>query len=92
MTPFSYVVIFQGVTVPEFISSVDKLPDVINWYSILPQTVFLVSNLNASQLTRLIRTNIQGITRLLVLDANTDRNGWLPEKAWDFLRKPGPPK
>jgi hypothetical protein len=86
---YSYVIVFDGLTVPEFTRAIDKLEKSIpNWYTVLPQTVFVVSPLDASKLSDRLREKIPQIRRLLVLDANTDRNGWLPQAAWSFLKRP----
>lgn len=90
---YSYVVIFEGVTVLEFAQIIDSYnAEILNWYSVLPQTVFVVSGLTASDLTKFIRNKVTGISRLLVLNAKTARNGWLPKAAWDFLNNPRPVK
>lgn len=87
----SYVVIFDGVSVPEFTRAINNFSNEIpNWYSVLPQTVFVASAYSASELTDFIRKEVKDITRLLVLDAKTDRNGWLPKPAWEFLKNPRP--
>lgn len=89
----SYVVIFDGVTVPEFAQVIDSYnAEIPNWYSVLPQTVFIVSHLTSSELTKFIRNKVTKISRLLVLNARTARNGWLPKAAWDFLNNPRPAK
>jgi alpha-D-ribose 1-methylphosphonate 5-triphosphate synthase subunit PhnL len=91
--PWAYIVIFSGVTVPEFTAIIDKHDqDILNWLTVLPHTVFIVSAMTAADLTTFLRRHVPRIERILVLDANTDRNGWLPENAWDFLSHPSPPK
>lgn len=88
---WSYVVIFEKVTVSEFTTAIDKFPKSIpNWMTVLPQTVFVVSPLTASNLNDFLREKIPTLGRMLVLDAKTDRNGWLPKNAWDFLSNPKP--
>jgi len=90
--PYAYIVVFDGVTIDDFTARIDSFPEVLNWYSVLPNTVFLVSHHPAKQLSETIRTRIRNVSRLLVVDANNpkDRSGWLPSKAWDFLRDPKP--
>ena len=88
-TLYAYVAVFSGPTMAEFTTAIDRFDDQIaNWLVLLPQTVFIVSPMNAGALTDFLRQNVPGIARLLVLDANTDRNGWLPKSGWDFLKHP----
>jgi hypothetical protein len=89
---YAYVVLFDGVdpqTMTDEIDSLEKI--IVNWYRpTLKNTIFVVSGLTAEDLAKSLRHNIDGLTALLVLDAETDRNGWLPKTAWQFLRNPKP--
>ena len=86
---FAYVAIFSGLTVDEFTRAIDRFDNQIaNWLTVLPQTVFIASPMNATALTEFLRKRVPGIKYLLVLDAHTDRNGWMPKSGWEFLRKP----
>lgn len=86
---YAYVVIFSGTSVAEFTKALDKHDDEIaNWLSILPNTVFIASALSATDLSNFLRLNVADIKNILVLDANTDRNGWLSKSAWEFFKHP----
>lgn len=61
--------------------------DIPNWMTVLPQTVFMISPHNAKKLSSILRKSTD-VDRLLVLDAKTDRNGWLPSNSWEFLSNP----
>jgi hypothetical protein len=90
---WAYVVVFDGMTVPEFTKAIDQYNDeIVNWLTVLPQTVFIVSPKPAAGLTDFLRSKLPKLGRMLVLDAKTDRNGWLPRSAWEFLSNPSPPK
>jgi hypothetical protein len=83
-----YVVVYSGVSREQITAVLDRYEDKFpDWLSMLPQTVFVVSSLTAKGVSEFLRGKLSGLSRLLVLDANTDRNGWMPEKAWEFLRK-----
>ena len=82
----TYVVIFDGVTVYDFATTLDQCGDVIvNWLSPMPFTMFVASELSATELTAYLRAKIPKIERILVLGAKADRGGRLPQSAWDFL-------
>jgi hypothetical protein len=86
------VVIFSGITPLEFTSVIDKLSSIFpNWYKPpLDSTVFVVSPLTATQIREQLKSLMPQIGYILILDAQTDRNGWLPKTAWEFLRNPKP--
>lgn len=89
---YAYVVVFSGISSEEMTEKLEEYEDtIVNWYRpSLRNTVFVVSDLPAKLLTRFLRKRIKGLSSMLVLDAATDRNGWLPESAWEFLRHPKP--
>jgi len=85
---YAYVVSFDGsVGRKRFTDAIDREAEIANWYACLPNTVFVVSALHAKPLSRLLR-EVTGVDRIIVVDANTDRSGWLPKRAWRFLREP----
>lgn len=91
VTYYAYAVTFTGVSTDTFTERIDKHPRLVaNWYRPpLPQTVFIVSIWPAKYLGERLR-RLMPIQNLLILDAKTDRSGWLPSSAWDFLREPRP--
>jgi len=85
---WSYVLVLDDtIARQEAISLVDKLPAVKNWYACMDHVVFLVSDNVASDLAATLRPHL-GKRRFLLMDAGTDRNGWLPKQAWEFMRTP----
>jgi hypothetical protein len=72
----------------EVTNFLDSRPEILNWYTPLSNAVFIVSEETAADLSNIFRTFTKDKGRFLILDANTDRNGWLPSKAWQFLRTP----
>lgn len=86
----AYVVIFSGATVHDVTNFVNLYPMYFpRWLTVLPQTVFVTSNWNPTEITNFLKQSLSEIDRILVMDAATTRNGWLPESAWRFLNQPG---
>jgi hypothetical protein len=86
---YSYVVLVHGVSPSEFTTIIDRYPDEVpNWYSPFPGAILVVSGMSATNLTTFIRSKVPSIKYILVLDTNTDRNGWMPKKAWEFIKNP----
>lgn len=86
--PWNYVLIFSdsvGNTeqVKEF---VDSRQEIIDWYQCMSNAVFIRSNYDAKSLSNIFRQFTNDTGRFLILDVNTDRQGWLPKKAWEFMK------
>jgi hypothetical protein len=89
---WAYVIIISDVPTQEFTATIDQhSAEVANWMSVLPNTIFVVSPLSARDLGAFLRRTFPGrLSRFLILDADTDRAGWLPKNAWEFLAHPKP--
>lgn len=86
--PWNYILVFSDSVgsredVKDFINSRDEI---ITWYLCMSNAIFIRSKLAATSLQKVFRefTNDKG--RFIILDCDTDRNGWLPTKAWQFMR------
>lgn len=89
-TLWAYVVVISDVPTQEFTTTIDQHSEkVVNWMSVLPNTIFVVSPLRARDLGVFLRDIFPGrLSRFIILDASTDRAGWLPKNAWEFLAHP----
>ena len=86
--PWNYIIVFSNSVgarddVKQFI---DSRPEFINWYLCMSNAIFVRSNSTANQITEIFREFTRDNGRFIVLDVDTDRNGWLPKKAWEFLK------
>lgn len=88
---WNYILIFSDSvgTRDEVKQFVDSRPEITTWYTCMSNAFFIRSGLTAKQLTDLFSkyTNEKG--RFIILNCNTDRNGWLPQQAWDFMENEG---
>lgn len=66
----------------------DQRPEILNWVRYMPHTFIIVSDKTAPQLAAIFRKLTNGKGRFLILDTQTDRDGWLPKAAWDLMRNP----
>jgi len=87
MTRYAYVLIISGTTksrsdVQKFL---DTRPEIINWYANLPNAIFLISEKTATELHESLKPFLIN-DNYIILDVDTDRNGWMPKKTWDFLK------
>jgi len=87
MNKWTYLLVFDDAvgTRREVLDFLDKRPEMLDWYACLSNAVFIVSTKTASELTSLFRSFTSDKGRFVILDTDTDRNGWLPRKALDFI-------
>jgi hypothetical protein len=79
----------ESVTREEMTAALDRIESVGNWYACLPNTIFVVSSVPAAELALLIKRQSRA-RQFILLDVDTDRNGALPKKAWEFMSNPKP--
>ena len=69
--------------VKEFLNS---RSEILTWYFCLTHAIFIRSSYTASTLQRVFREFTKDKARFIILDCKTDRNGWLPRHAWEFMK------
>lgn len=90
MTWWCYALSFDdSVSRDEMAAALDRIESVGNWYTCLPHTIFVVSSDPAAELAPLIQRQSRA-RQLVLLDVDTDRNGQLPKRAWEFMANPKP--
>jgi hypothetical protein len=87
MSRHSYLLVINGVrrSRAQVQGFLDTKLEILNWYSIFPNAIFIISEETASQLSDIIRPFVQP-DHFIILNVDTDRNGWMPRKAWDFIK------
>lgn len=90
--PWNYILVFNDSigTISQVKNYLDKQPEILSWYYCMTHAIFIRSELTAKELTDLFREFSHSRGRFIILDCNTDRNGWLPKKAWEFMRNEYP--
>lgn len=91
MSKHAYLLVFDRddfldyKTIHEKIISIDGL---LNWFHYIKSSYILITNEpSAKQLARKIQPFIPQKTYLLVEIDMNNRQGWLPPKAWDWIKK-----
>jgi len=87
--PWNYILVWSDRVgnrndIKEFI---DSRNEVLSWYLCMSNAIFIRSKLTADGLQKMFREFTSDQGRFIVLDVDTDRNGWLPRKAWDFMKE-----
>ena len=86
--PWNYVLIFSDSVgdreqVKEFVDSRQEISD---WYICMSNAILFRSKYDAKSLAEIFRRFSQDNGRFLILDVDADRQGWLPRKAWEFMK------
>jgi len=86
---YAYVVVFSGPVPVQTLKRVldsAHFPQIEKTFACFPNAIFVATELSATELSKLLKRRVRAIKRLLILDANTDRNGWMPKAGWEFFR------
>ena len=86
--PWNYIIVFSDSVgerndIKEFI---DSRPEFTNWYICMSNAIFVRAEYTAKQISEIFREYTNDKGRFIVLDVDSDRSGWLPKKAWDFMK------
>ena len=91
MDKWAYILVFDDAlgTRQEVQAFLNSRSEILNWYACLPNAIFFVSDKTAATLSEVIK-EFKGDKNALfiILDVKTDRQGWLPKKAWEFISNP----
>ena len=58
-----------------------------NWWHHLNSTWLVSTSKNAQQIWEIVQPHIDENDRILIIEIGKDYSGWLPEKAWDWIKK-----
>jgi len=90
--PWNYILVFSDSVgskddVKNFVNS---RSEILTWYLCMSNAIFVRSKYTADDLQKIFREFTKDKGRFMILDCDTDRNGWLPRKAWDFMKNEYP--
>lgn len=86
----AYIISFyqQEISDDELVTFLGTKREVLNLMRLLPNTVLIISDRNASSLTRLIDKKFPQGFFIVAEYIPYNSDGSLPGEAWDFLNKP----
>ncbi len=65
----------------------DELQASPSWWHYLESTWLIATSESASELYNRLRGHLDGGDRLLIIQAGTDMQGWLPKEAWEWIER-----
>ena len=88
MTPYLFSFNATMGTRQQVLTYLDSLPQVLNWYAVLPEAVIIISRQSSSKLSDLIHQRYPLSYFIIAEIPRDNNNGWLPKTAWDFINNP----
>ena len=87
---FAYLFVIDStqLSLIEALKIVDRLPEIENWQTVLPDAAVLVSRLNVQQLHQLLKANLLEQRYLLTVLERGKKAGWLAKRSWTFMNDP----
>ena len=64
----------------------DELKTSNKWWHFLESTWIIKTSENADEIFERLKHNLDKNDNLLVIEAGTKSQGWLPPKAWDWIK------
>lgn len=69
----------------------DKISEIVNWYSLFDNTFCIASDQDARWLAARLRDDVIPDIRFLITEVEKGKKGgWLPRVIWEFLNRPEP--
>ena len=90
--PWNYILVFNDDvgTIDQVKDFLESRSEILTWYYCMTHAIFIRSKYTANSLQKMFREFTKDKGRFIILDCDTDRNGWLPRKAWDFMKNEYP--
>ena len=64
----------------------EAIKELGSWWHYLDSTWLVSTNLNASQIFSKLKEHIDANDNILVISVGNDYSGWLPKKAWEWIK------
>lgn len=78
----------HGVSQKFILDFLDTRPEVLNWYSVPPATVFIVSRQDLVALTGILHVAYPWLNFTLAATDGSSINGFMNKEVWDFINNP----
>jgi hypothetical protein len=65
----------------------DELQASPGWWHFLEATWLIATSQSANELYDRLRVHLDGSDSILIIQAGTDMQGWLPKEAWEWIQR-----
>jgi len=82
----SYIFIHEDAfgSTADIIKYIDDIPEILNWSTELPNSIYLVSELTAKQLFDKIKPFSEK-GKFLITETTKNKQGWISKKSWAMM-------
>ncbi|HEY6095725.1 MAG TPA: hypothetical protein VIU93_12310 [Gallionellaceae bacterium] len=77
---------FKGST-EQYSSLFEEIKKFPGWWHYIANSWLIVSEESAKEIFHKLKPHLDNDINLLVIEVGKDRQGWLPEKAWDWFKR-----
>lgn len=90
--PWNYILVFSDNvgTIDQIIDFLGKRSEILSWYYCMTNSIFIRSEYDATSLQQMFREFTKDEGRFIILDCDAEKNGWLPDTAWKFMKNEYP--
>jgi len=84
----AYLITYDYKGSPEKYSALfDEIKRFSGWWHYIANSWIIITDDNAKEIFRKLKPYVDSDINLLVVEVGKDRQGWLPKKAWDWIKK-----
>ena len=65
----------------------DEIKTIKPWWHYLSNTWIVISPNNATEIYNKLKPHLDSNINIFIVEIGKDRQGWLPKKAWDWIKK-----
>jgi hypothetical protein len=65
----------------------DELKKSVGWWHYIANSWLIISEDDAKGIFEKLKPHLDNDINLLVIEVGKDRQGWLPKKAWEWIKK-----
>ena len=65
----------------------DEIKKFSSWWHYITNSWIVITSDSAKEIFAKLKPHVDEDINILVIQVGTDRQGWLPKKAWDWIKK-----
>ena len=84
-----FLLTYSGLLLQKFMTDfLDKQPQVLHWFGILPSGILIVSRMDTFTLANMIHAQFPNVFFVLTEVDPMKTSGWMNRQVWDFINAP----
>ena len=87
MKPYIITYEIKETATSTYQSLFEEIKKIKPWWHYLDNTWIVMSEVNATEIHNKLKPHLDANINILIFEIGKDRQGWLPPKAWEWLKK-----